>query len=289
MIGRRKNGSAASYGYMDSTAPTSAGTDAEMRRRPSVPKAPHRAKTLAGVAAVSVAVALFSAAYGTWAALSAQATVDAAQADTQPALVAATSVRAGDVLEKSSFETKAVPRSLLAQGVYAPEVFEGEASPVGKRALVDIPQGAQITPAVVAGSMGGGYLAAALSPGMQAVTIAVDAEAGLAGQLRPSDRVRVVALDGSAAGEALLATICEDVRVAALDGAMEGGGGGYSSVTIEVSAVQADAVRAAQHAGKVSLVLLPVLKADGTLASGLSTTAPVPEEATDEGKEAPRG
>ena len=111
----------------------------------------------------------------------------------------------------------------------------------------------------VSGRAEGARLSAALTANRQAVTVAVDAESGLAGQLRPSDRVRVVALEGAASGEAFLSTICDDVRIVSLDGDRVGGDGAYTSVTLEVSAEQADAVRAAQWAGKVSLVLMPAL------------------------------
>ena len=65
--------------------------------------------------APSVAVALVAAAYGTWAALSAQAAVEAANADAQPTLVAADDIPAGEVLAASSFEVRSVPRSLRVQ------------------------------------------------------------------------------------------------------------------------------------------------------------------------------
>ena len=45
----------------------------------------------------------------------------------------------------------------------------------------------------------------------------------------------------------------------ALDADRSGEGGAYASVTVEVTPEQADAVRSAQHAGKVSLVLLSAL------------------------------
>lgn len=235
------------------------------RARPERPQAPHspqdprRVKSLAAVAAASVAVALVAAAYGTWAALSAQAMVEAASADAQPTLVAAADIRAGDVLAASSLEVRSVPRSLRVQTALGADALEGSASPVGQRALADLPAGTQVTPAAVSGRADTARLSAALAAGRQAVTVAVDAESGLAGQLRPSDRVRVVALEGAASGEAFLSTICDDVRIVSFDGDRVGGDGAYASVTLEVTPEQADAVRAAQWAGKVSLVLMPAL------------------------------
>ncbi|HIW76873.1 MULTISPECIES: Flp pilus assembly protein CpaB [Gordonibacter] len=222
----------------------------------------NRVKRLAAVAGVSVAVALVAAAYGTWAALSAQAAIAEAGADAQPTLVAVTDIRAGEELAASSFEIRSVPRSLRAKGALGPEALKAEAgaaSVAGKQALVDIAQGAQVTPASVAGGLDSGFLAGSLASGMQAVTVAVDAETGIAGLLRPSDRVRVVALESAASGETVLTTLCEAARVLALDADRSGEGGAYASVTVEVTPEQADAVRSAQHAGKVSLVLLSAL------------------------------
>ena len=199
------------------------------RARPERPQAPHspqdprRVKSLAAVAAASVAVALVAAAYGTWAALSAQAMVEAASADAQPTLVAAADIRAGDVLAASSLEVRSVPRSLRVQTALGADALEGSASPVGQRALADLPAGTQVTPAAVSGRADGARLSAALAAGRQAVTVAVDAESGLAGQLRPSDRVRVVALEGAASGKG---TISGAAECRLLRPADEGGGAG---------------------------------------------------------------
>lgn len=253
----RAAASAATEGQPASTGGARARPD-----RPPVPRSPQdprRVKSLAAVAAASVAVALVAAAYGTWAALSAQAAVADANADAQPTLVTADDIPAGEVLAASSLEVRPVPRSLRVQTALGADALEGAASIVGQRALADLPAGTQVTPAAVSGRAEGARLSAALAADRQAVTVAVDAESGLAGQLRPSDRVRVVALEGAASGEAFLSTICDDVRIVSLDGDRVGGDGAYTSVTLEVSAEQADAVRAAQWAGKVSLVLMPAL------------------------------
>ncbi|MEG0665120.1 Flp pilus assembly protein CpaB [Gordonibacter sp.] len=272
MIMQQRRGSGASSGYasretVDQIASDSEGAGprrvradvGQAVREPRDSQNPRRIKRLAAVAATSVAVALVSAAYGTWAALSAQAAVEASQADAQPTLVAKSDIQAGEELKSSSLEVRMVPRSLRIASALPGEVpAEGE-SVVGKRALVALPAGSQLTPLTVAGATGGDRLAASLGAGMQAVTVGVDAESGLAGQLRPSDRVRVVALEGSASNETYLATICDSARIMSLDAGQSGGSGGYASVTLEVTPSQADAVRTAQYAGKVSFVLVSVL------------------------------
>lgn len=125
----------------------------------------------------------------------------------------------------------------------------------GSRALVDIPAGAQISSSLVTGA-GGDRLAAELAAGKQAVTLAVDVEAGLAGHVRPYDTVRIVSVEGASSGEAFLETVCERARVVAVGDDVAGVQSGSASVTVEVSPDEADAVREAQFAGRVSLVLV---------------------------------
>ena len=57
-------------------------------------------------------------------------------------------------------------------------------------------------------------------------------------------------------GEALLETVCERARVVAVGDDATGVQSGSASVTVEVSPEEADAVREAQFAGRVSLVLV---------------------------------
>ena len=237
---------------------------------------PRRIKRLAAMSAASVAVALVSVAYGTWSVLSAQSAVDAVGADVQPTLVAKGDIQAGSELERSALEVRMVPRGLRVASALSGEVLSEGESIVGKRVLVSLPAGSQITPGAVAGVEGGDRLAASLERGMQAVTVAVDVESGLAGQLHPSDLVRVVALEGVVSGETHLATICDNARVLSLDANRAKGDASYASVTLEVTPSQADAVRAAQYGGKVSFVVVSGLD-DPLLQGGVGSV--VGEEA----------
>lgn len=279
---RREGASAAGYASREAVDRTAAESESgdERRRRDDAARAPReahdahdprRVKRLAAIAAASVAVALVSTAYGTWAALSSQAAIDTAAADTQPTLMVTKDVQAGEELLASSFEIRMVPRSLRVASALSSDTLAEGGSVAGKHALASLPAGSQITPSALAGVAGGDRLAASLSADMQAVTVAVDAESGLAGQLRVSDRVRVVALEGAASGEAYLATICDSARVMSLDGDQAAGSRGYASVTLEVDPAQAAAVRAAQYAGKVSFILVSTLDDSRTSAKPAST------------------
>lgn len=213
-----------------------------------------RSKSLAAVAGAAVAVALASVGYGTWATASSRAAVEEATAGALPTLVAVSDIRAGDRISIESVEVKEVPRAFRPQGVLGAEAF-ADGGGQG-RALVDIPAGAPIAASFVTGSQGDGRLSAELEAGKEAVTIAVDAETGLAGRIRPYDAVRVVTVEGASAGMSLLETICDRARVVAVGEEASIGEAAYTSVTVEVSHDEADAVREAQYAGRVSLVLL---------------------------------
>lgn len=256
IVQRNREGSdAVGYAYEGATA---AGTGMKGSRSDGRYDS-RRMKRLSAIAAASIAVALIALVYGIWASLASRATLDAAGSDAQPVLTARVDIRAGDALDASFFETKEIPQGYRVQGALASDVLEGGFSVGDRRALVDIAAGTQITPSLIGGDAGNNHLAASIEAGMQAVTIAVDAETGLAGQLRLYDRVRVVAWGGEAIGEVALTTICARVRVVALGDSQRTSGDPYTSVTIEVTPSEADAVREAQYAGKVSLVLVSVL------------------------------
>lgn len=216
-----------------------------------------RVKTLSAVAAASVAVALLCACYGIWSSMGAQSAIDAARVGTAPTLVASTEIKAGQPLEASMFEVKDVPEAYRAQGALDAAALSGDGAVTGHLALSDIAQGAQLTPAMVAGSGAATTVSAALGEGMEAVSIAVDSEAGVAGNLIQGDTVRIVSVATTASGEAVASTLASGVRVVALDSSLSGSTGAYVSVTVEVAPEVADAVRAAQAVGNVALALEP--------------------------------
>lgn len=215
-----------------------------------------RMKRLATLVAVSVAIAAVSVGYGVWMSAAARAAVEDATAGALPTLVAASDIRAGDALGPDSFETKDVPRSYRAASALGAEDLGAEGSFPGGRALVDIPAGTQVTPSLVTGSGGEGRLSSELAAGKEAVTLSVDAETGLAGHVRPFDTVRIVSAEAASSGDAFLETVCERARVVAVGDDSTGVQSASASVTVEVLPEEADAVREAQYAGRVSLVLV---------------------------------
>ena len=150
---------------------------------------------------------------------------------------------------------RSVPATYRAASALGGEALDAEGLAAGGRAIVDIPAGTQLSSSFVTG-MGGDRLSAELGAGLQAVTLAVDVETGLAGHVRPYDTVRIVSAEGASAGEAFLETVCERARVVAVGDDATSVQSGSASVTVEVSPEEADAVREAQFAGRVSLVLV---------------------------------
>ena len=188
------------------------------------PQDVRRAKRLALVAALSAAVAVIAVGYGTWAVVSASAQVGAVESDLAPTLVATTGIAAGDAVSPDQLEVVEVPRAFRAEGALDADAVE---EVVGGRAAVDIPSGAQIVPGLVAGTAGGDHLAAALGAGMEAV----------------------------------LTTVCERALVVSVGAGQNELATSGGAVTIAVSPEEADAVREAQYAGRVSFALVALVDA----------------------------
>ncbi len=108
-------------------------------------------------------------------------------------------------------------------------------------------------------------LAAALAPGMKAVTIRVDDVLGVAGLVHPTDRVDVIwtrtSGNGSRADEAYSELLLPGIQVLAIDqrvdeGSEEGSDAGIArAITLEVDVVDAQKIALAAATGKLSLAL----------------------------------
>lgn len=143
-----------------------------------------------------------------------------------------------------------------------------------------------------------GFLAAALGPGMRAVTVPVSAKTGVAGFVFPGDRVDLV-LTQSVKGEdgqplKAAETVLRNLRVLATDQTTEqitNDKGktvvrAFRTVTLEVTPKIAEKVAVAQTIGTLSLALRSIadnqLELDRAIASGELV---VPEDATPEEEE----
>ena len=143
-----------------------------------------------------------------------------------------------------------------------------------------------------------GFLAAALGPGMRAVTVPVSAKTGVAGFVFPGDRVDLVLTqtvkgDG---GEGLKAseTILRNLRVLATDQSTESSSDeqgrtvvrAFRTVTLEVTPKIAEKVAVAQTIGTLSLSLRSIADNQGELERAIASgEVKIPDNATPEEEE----
>ena len=129
-----------------------------------------------------------------------------------------------------------------------------------------------------------GFLAAALGPGMRAITVPVQAQTGVAGFVFPGDRVDMVLTQevaGGGDGPPLKAaeTIIRNLRVLATDQSMaeskdENGNAivrPASTVTVEVTPKIAEKIAVAQTVGSLSLSLRSIADNAGELEQAIAS------------------
>ena len=188
-------------------------------------------------------------------------------------LVARRALPVGTILDDASFEYRLWPKDLV-QGAYY--VDDGKGNPNGLRGSVVrtvIAAGQPITVGSVVQPQDRGFLAAALTPGMRALSVPAVGTSGVAGFVFPGDRVDLMltsTVDG-AAGPSLKATetIVRNIRVLATDQRTvpEDAKGSkeiksFGMVTLEVTPRIAEKIMVAQTIGSLSLSLRPL--ADNT-------------------------
>ncbi|XUU59343.1 Flp pilus assembly protein CpaB [Erythrobacter sp. HA6-11] len=142
-----------------------------------------------------------------------------------------------------------------------------------------------------------GFLAAALTPGMRAITVPVSAMTGVAGFVFPGDRVDMMLTQTvqGADGQALKATetVLRNLRVLATDQmteqqTVEGKTvvRGFKTVTLEVTPKIAEKIAVAQTIGTLSLVLRSIADNEAELERAIASgDVVIPEDATPEEEE----
>lgn len=181
-------------------------------------------------------------------------------------LVATRALPVGTIIGPDSFRYQPWPKELMENAYYV----EGQNVDLNKLngtvVRTAISAGQPITQGALVKSGDRGFLAAALGPGMRAVTVSVSAQSGVAGFVFPGDRVDMVltqTVDGSD-GPALRTseTIIRNVRVLATDQrtVSEDKDGNAevkvsSNVTLEVTPRIAEKIAVAQSIGQLSLSL----------------------------------
>jgi pilus assembly protein CpaB len=188
------------------------------------------------------------------------------EADQPHVLVAVKALPVGTILDAESFRFQPWPKDLVEQAYY----LKGQTDPAklaGSVVRTAITVGQPLTQGALVKPGDRGFLAAALAPGMRAVTVPVSAQTSVAGFVFPGDRIDLVltqSVPGGGDGEPLKVseTILRNLRVLATDQRMDAMGPDgkpvvqtYSNVTIEVTPKIAEKIAVAQTIGSLSMSL----------------------------------
>lgn len=183
-------------------------------------------------------------------------------------LVATRALPVGTIIDAEAFRYQPWPEGLVQDAYY---VRGGEgADPstlIGTVVRTEISAGQPVTRGALIRPGERGFLAAALGPGMRAVTVAVSATSGVAGFVFPGDRVDIVLTQEVAGGGdgsplRVSETIIRNIRVLAVDQRItsrdaEGNqiAQNVSTVTFEATPKIAEKIAVAQTIGQMSLSL----------------------------------
>ncbi|MCW1427768.1 Flp pilus assembly protein CpaB [Novosphingobium sp. JCM 18896] len=220
----------------------------------------------------------------------------APEANGPKVLVAQRALPVGTIITADSVSFQAWPKEMVQDAYF----LDGEADMsklLGTVVRNPITAGQPITQGTLVAPGDRGFLAAALGPGMRAITIPVSVKTGVAGFIFPGDHVDLVLTQSvkGAEGQALKAseTILKNLRVLATDQAtstetVDGKSvvRTSSTVTLEVTPRIAEKVAVAETIGQLSLSLRSLAdnqsELDRAIASG---SVKVPEGASKEQEE----
>ena len=205
-------------------------------------------------------------------------------------LVAQRALPVGTIITADSLAFQPWPGNMVKDAYF----LEGEADMnklLGTVVRFPITAGEPVTQGALVAPGDRGFLAAALTPGMRAITVPVSAESGVAGFIFPGDRVDMVLTQSiSGDGQALKAseTILANLRVLATDQAttqetVDGKTVPKQSrtVTLEVTPRIAEKVAVAQTMGTISLTLRPLGEGHADLEKALADgSVSIPDNAT---------
>lgn len=185
-------------------------------------------------------------------------------------LVASRTLPVGTIIDAEAFRYQPWPEGLVQQDAYFVRGGEGAVDPsslIGTVVRTEISAGQPVTRGTLIRPGERGFLAAALGPGMRAVTVGVSSTSGVAGFVFPGDRVDLVltqevAGGGDGAPLRVSETIIRNIRVLAVDQRLnardeEGNqvAQNTSTVTFEATPKIAEKIAVAQTIGQMSLSL----------------------------------
>ncbi|WP_448500796.1 Flp pilus assembly protein CpaB [Sphingomonas sp.] len=182
-------------------------------------------------------------------------------------LVATKALPIGTILGPDSMKFQPWPEELVENAYHV----EGTVDPRALQGTVvryNIPAGQPITQGALVKPGDRGFLAAALAPGMRAVTVPVSAQSAVAGFVFPGDRVDLIltqSVEGGGDGPPLKVseTVLRNLRVLATDQRADKQTDDqgktvvstFSTVTLEVTPRMAEQISVSQEVGTISLSL----------------------------------
>jgi pilus assembly protein CpaB len=191
----------------------------------------------------------------------------AAPIDGPEVLVATRALPIGTILDATALKFQPWPKELV-DGAYFIKSTTDLKSLQGTVVRNAITAGQPITQGVLVKPGDRGFLAAALGPGMRAVTVPVSVQTGVAGFVFPGDRIDLVltqTVPGGGDGPPLKVseTVMRNLRVLATDQRTDNAAGEdgksivktFSNVTIEATPKIAEQIAVAQTLGSLSLSL----------------------------------
>ena len=190
-------------------------------------------------------------------------------------LVAKKALPVGTIIDADSFNFQPWPKELMQSAYYVEGQPDGDPRKLlGTVVRYQITAGQPVTRGSLVGPQDRGFLAAALGPGMRAITVPVNTSSSVAGFVFPGDHVDMVlnqTVSGGGEGPPLKVseTIIRNLRVLATDQRItEKDDDGktqvktFSNVTLEVTPRIAEKISVAQSIGSLSLSLRSI--ADNT-------------------------
>ncbi len=190
-------------------------------------------------------------------------------------MVARKALPVGTIIDQESLSFQAWPKELVQNAYYVEGAPESNmAKLLGTVVRNPITAGQPITQGSLVGPNDRGFLAAALGPGMRAVTVPVSNTTGVAGFVFPGDRIDMVLtqeVQGGGDGPALKVseTIVRNLRVLATDQRIDSKDEEgktvvktFATVTLEATPRLAEKIAVAQSLGTLSLSLRSI--ADNT-------------------------
>jgi pilus assembly protein CpaB len=185
-------------------------------------------------------------------------------------LVAKKSLPVGTIIDSTSIGFESWPKDALQDSYYQQSQPDADPSKLlGTVVRYPIAAGQPLTRGAIVSPQDRGFLAAALGPGMRAITVPVNASTGIAGFVFPGDRVDLVltqSVQGNGGGDSnplkVSETIVRNIRVLAADQRYtdkdEDGKPVVKearNVTLEVTPRMAEKIAVAQSIGTLSLSL----------------------------------